>query len=123
MYADDTNFTVCGGSIINLEKALNKELENIHKWLLANKLTLNVEKKEYMINGSRQKLLKIANDLQMKVSVGSEEIKRVKTTKSLGVIIDRNLFWKQQIDRVSTKVSKAIWTLKRAKPYIKNDLL
>ena len=37
-----------------------------------------------MITGSRQRLSRILNDQDMKVSIGSEEIKRVKTTKSLG---------------------------------------
>jgi hypothetical protein len=44
MYADDTNITVRSSSLIHVEEALNSELENIHHWLLSNKLTLNVEK-------------------------------------------------------------------------------
>ena len=43
MYADDTNVTVVGKTGEEIEKSLNSELENIHKWLLANKLTLNVK--------------------------------------------------------------------------------
>ena len=54
MYADDTNITVVGKT--------GEEI--IHKWLLANKLTLNVNKTEYkteyMIIGSRQKLQKLS---------------------------------------------------------------
>ena len=76
-----------------------------------------------MITGPRQRLSRILNDQDMKVSIGSEEIKRVKTTKSLGVVIDQNLSWKQHIDSISTKVSKAIGTLRRAKPYISDDSL
>ena len=99
---DDTNFAVYGGSATEVENLLNKELENIQKWLLVNRLTLNVEKTKYMIIGSRQKLLKIASDQDMKVSNGSEEIKRVKTTKSLGVVIDQNSSCKQQVGSIST---------------------
>ena len=32
-----------------LEERLNTDLENIHKWLIANKLTLNKQKTEYMM--------------------------------------------------------------------------
>ena len=53
MYADDTNFTVYGRSANKVEKSLNKEIENIHKWLLTNRLTPNVEKTEYMITESK----------------------------------------------------------------------
>ena len=58
MYADDTNLTVCSDSINNLEEALNSEMNNIHQWLLSNKLTLNIEGTEYMIIGTRQRLAK-----------------------------------------------------------------
>ena len=74
-----------------------------------------------MIIGSRQRLSKIVNVLVLKVFTGLEEIKRVKITKSLGVITEENLSWKQQIDRISTKVSKAIGILRRAKPCISDN--
>jgi hypothetical protein len=38
---------------------LNTELENVDEWLTANKLTLNIEKTEYMIIGSYS--LRISN--------------------------------------------------------------
>ena len=50
---DDTNITVVGKTGEEIEESLNSELENIHKRLLANKLTLDVDKTEYMIIGSR----------------------------------------------------------------------
>jgi hypothetical protein len=34
-----------------ITRTKNKDLENIHQWLLANKLTLNKEKTEYMVIG------------------------------------------------------------------------
>ena len=58
-------------------------------WLLANKLTLNVNKTEYMLIGSRQ-------GLSTQVSV---LIKRVSSTKTLGVVVDE---W-DTIDRPSAK--------------------
>ena len=40
MFADDTNLTASGNTITNIE--VNK-LDLEHQWLLANKLTLNME--------------------------------------------------------------------------------
>ena len=60
MYADDTNLTSCSDDINKLEELLNFEMCNIHQWLLSNKLTLNVEKTEYMIIGTRQRLAKVS---------------------------------------------------------------
>ena len=53
MFADDTNVTVSSSSMEDIEIKLNNELEKLHHWLLANKLSLNVKKKtEYMLIGS-----------------------------------------------------------------------
>ena len=41
MFADDTNISTCGKSVTEIQEHLNHDLENIHQWLLANKLTLN----------------------------------------------------------------------------------
>ncbi len=37
-------------------------LENLHQWLLANKLTLNKGKTEYMIIGPRQRISNLVTD-------------------------------------------------------------
>ena len=61
MFADDTDISFHGDSSVDIEQKLNTDLENVKKWLISNKLTLNAKKTEYMIIGSRnrsnQKLL------------------------------------------------------------------
>ena len=54
MYADDTNLTAFSNDLHSLQTILNSELNNIHQWLVANKLTLNVDKTEYIIIRTRQ---------------------------------------------------------------------
>ena len=39
LFADDTNLTASGDSITDLEAAVNSDLENLRKWLIANKLS------------------------------------------------------------------------------------
>jgi hypothetical protein len=85
MYADDTNLTVCSDSINNLEEALNPEMKNIHQWLISNKLTLNIEKTEYMIIGTRQRLAKIKKNTS--ASCRGKLLKQVYSKKTLGVLI------------------------------------
>ena len=62
MFADDTNVTISAKNAADLEGKLNDKLNNIHNWLLANKLTVNVDKSEYMLIGSRQRLAGIDSD-------------------------------------------------------------
>ena len=83
MFADDTSHTTNGTSINDVQLNVNKDLENVHQWLLSNKLTLNKEKTEYFIVGSRQRLANINGDPEIKL--GDTNIKRVKEYKTLGV--------------------------------------
>ena len=121
MFADDTNLTVSGDTITSIEIKLNNDLENIHQWLLANKLTLNMDKTEYMIAGSRQRISKIENDPVIRL--GNNKIKRVKETKTLGVIIDDQLKWNTHVDNVVAKVSRAIGSTRCIKAFVPQKTL
>ncbi len=79
MFADDTNLTASGSTSTELYNKLNNDLENIHQRLLANKLTLNTSKTEYMIVGSRQRLGKI--DEEAEIKLGDNKIKKVQKQK------------------------------------------
>ena len=57
VFADDTNLTCEGFSPYEIE--INKDIENVHRWLTANKLSLNMRKTEFMIIGSRHHLLQL----------------------------------------------------------------
>ena len=70
MYADDTNLSVTGETASDNEVRLNAELENVHEWLTANKLTLNTEKTEYMIIGSYKKISNIQKEGEIKIRIG-----------------------------------------------------
>ncbi|CAB3993730.1 Hypothetical predicted protein [Paramuricea clavata] len=80
MTADDTNISTHGSSAAEIQEQLNHDLDNIHQWLLANKLTLNKEKTEYMVIGSRQRLSKVLNEPE--IHVGETTIKRDKSCRS-----------------------------------------
>jgi hypothetical protein len=40
MFADDTNISTNGKTNDELQERINADLENVHQWLLENKLTL-----------------------------------------------------------------------------------
>ena len=93
----------------------------MHTWLLANKLTLNAKKPEFMLIGSRQRLSQIISDPIL--SIGSESIKRVSSTKTLGVMVDECITWKNHIDEVAKKAAKGIAILRRSKGFLDKDTL
>ena len=94
MYADDTHLTYSNDNIHSVQSSLNEDLLNINRWLIANKLTLNMTKAEFMLIGSRQKL----NNLPSlpSLNINKVPIKHSHCSKSLGVLIDENLTWLYQ---------------------------
>ena len=58
-----------------------------------------------------------------KIQIGGIDLKRVSVTKSLGILVDENLNWNQQIDNISKQVSKGIGILRRVKQYISRQSL
>ena len=86
MFADDTNLSCKGQLSADIEYKLNFDLDNIQKWLISNKLTLNLTKTEYMLIGSQQRLDKILETPN--ILYGERQIKRVREKTVLGFIID-----------------------------------
>ena len=116
MYADDTHITYAGVDVNSIQLNLSHDLDNLNKWLISNKLTLNTSKTEFMLIGSRQKLSTLSNPLEL--SINNVPIEHVSSVKSLGIFIDENLRWQTHIDKLSKKVASGIGAIKRIRPFV-----
>ena len=56
LYTDDTNLTFTACSIPDLQEQMSVDIQCLKNWLIANKLTLNIIKAEFMLVGSRQRI-------------------------------------------------------------------
>ena len=72
---------------------MNSTLVNLNRWLIANKLSLNIAKTEFMVIGSRQRLATFDNH-ELRVTVDSEPVRQVTSTKTLGLTLDEILHGK-----------------------------
>ena len=111
MYADDTYLTYAGDCVDSLQLYLNLDLENVHNWLRANKLTLNMTKTEFMLIGSRQRLSTLTDSPT--ITVNDNQVSQVTTAKSLGVTIDNKLDCSSHIGKLTKKVASGIGAIKR----------
>ena len=102
MYADDTHITYACADLMH--SSLHRDLSNIHKWLLCNKLTLNSTKTEFMFIGPRQKLNTLSESLELLID--NIPIKQVSPTKSLGILIDNSMAWNGIV--ISTNYAKRL---------------
>ena len=119
IFADDTNMFVQGRSITEIIQLVNTELNKIYQWLNANKLSLNIAKSHYMIFKSRARPMPIHPDIKLNDKV----IERVESTKFLGVILDTNITWAEQINKVKAKVSRGVGILSKARKVLENSAL
>ena len=81
MYAGDTHLTFAGRDPDLIERNLNHD-HDISDWLVANKLTLNKSKTEFMVIVSRQRLRIL--DQSPALAIDNSPISQVVSTKSLG---------------------------------------
>ena len=56
-------------NIHNIQTSLNEDLKNVHYWLRANKLTLNMSKTEFMLIGSRQRVSTVTDSQHLQLII------------------------------------------------------
>ena len=112
MYADDTAIHLASKSPAQLESKINKDLGKVQKYFQQNKLSLNVNKCEFMLVGTAQKLKQFDS---VSIKINNEPLKKVKCAKYLGMTIDENLRWGNHIDTLAKKVSQRLGILRRMK--------
>ena len=105
MYADDTYLTHADKDVNIIQSCLNEDLPNNSKWLIANKVTLNMTKTEFMLIGSRQKLNTLTASPVL--NINGTLVNQVSLSKFPGVLIDANLTWGSHIEKVAKK--KSLW--------------
>jgi len=120
IFADDTNLfyssTYINDAFIN---TVNLELSKLSTWLCLNKLSLNLEKTNFMLFGHKR-LISLKNYC---VTMNNQILKRVEKTKFLGVYNDVNLTWKDHVSYISLKISRGLGVMNRVRKIMSRQLL
>jgi len=94
-----------------MNNCINLDLERIRVWLAANNRTLSMTKTEFLLIGSKQRLLN--STANPTATINQFPIKQVSTVKSLGVHIDEHLTWECHINELAKKIASGISAIKR----------
>ena len=113
-FADDTNLLHIIDSIKKLNKAVNSDLRNLTNWLNANKISLNVSKTELILFMSKMQKL----DFDLKLKLNGKRIYPTKSVKYLGIKIDENLTWIDQINAIAIKLNRANAMLFKVREFV-----
>jgi len=100
-----------------LQAAVNGEIKQVDDWLISNKLTLNCSKTKFMVLTWSHELQKI------KVNVFAGAVEEVNQVKYLGVLIDTQLKWQQQLDHVCKNLHVLRTLYLRCGPFHPSPLL
>ena len=101
-------------------KFVNAELAKLSDWFRANKLSLNVNKTNYIIFRNRSRN---CFDSNFHIVIDDKNIERVSYTKFLGVFVDEDLNWKHHASEIALKISRNIGVLNRVKHILPFDSL
>ena len=131
LFADDTAIYAIDDDIQRLLSTVNLEFQKLCKYFRENKLSLHPDKTKYLVISSSKQVQELktsifinnnnsnSNDLNL-----FSEISRIfpddKTPaiKYLGVYFDPNINFKFHIQSISSKLSKAIYILRRVKNFL-----
>ena len=119
LFADDTNIYLEDDSLQNLEKKINKELHSLYLWLSVNRLSLNIDKTNFVIFHPFNKPLKY----NVTIKINKKAICEKKFIKYLGVLIDSTLSWNHHVFQLSKKLSRAVGILYKLRPFVNAKIM
>ena len=119
LFADDANLIYRHKSLSVLEFDINNELNNIDTCLRANKLSLNIEKSNFVIFHPSQRKI----TLHVKLLINDTSLMKENCIKYLGIMIDSNLNWKSQISCISKIIKRSIGILSKLRYYVDLSIL
>ena len=115
LFADDSNLFHAHKNLQFLEMHLTEQLCKVGQWLRVNKLSLNVDKSNFVVFHPPQK--------KVNLLINDNIIRHENSIKYLGIIIDSNLNWKEQVHELCKKISRGIGILSKLRHFVSKRIL
>ena len=104
-FADDTTFYVSDDDLKSLVNRLEHDSFLAIEWFQANYMKLNTDKCHFLLAGYKYE--------QVWANVGNDKIWESQNEKLLGVIIDRNLNFKNHVSNICSRANRKLTALGR----------
>ena len=118
LFADDTVLTAHSSNLQQAALTVQRVLADIAAWCKNNKLTLNANKTEYVIYGTKIRKSKAP---QISLSIDGATIKEVEAYKYLGTTLDSTLTAKSQLSRLNQTLALKLKTLRKMRNFISEN--
>lgn len=118
LYADDTTLLANGPDLNILIRDINENLASIKKWIISNRLSLNVSKTFAMLFSTRN------YDIPpLPIIFDGQPVEYRATGKFLGVLFDNKLCFAEHIKHVALKISKSVGILHKIRAIVPRSVL
>ena len=114
-FADDTNLLIIDDNPHTIQSKLNRDLNNLYKWLLANKISLNATKTELVIFRKPSIKRPILN-----LKINGTRITPSPHIKYLGVFLDEFLTGDAHCNQLQGKLNRAKGMIAKSRHYLSN---
>ena len=98
---------------------INVELEHVQTLFFTNKLSLNIDKSNYVLFHPPQKKVNISINL----NINDTSLKEKPCIRYIGIMLNSNLNWKSHVNYSSTKIKRSIGILSKMRYLITLDVL
>lgn len=117
LFADDALLYFCSKDLRSLVDIINTELNNIVEWCNSNILKLNASKTKFMLIGNNRNYDDF-NKNNYKIKIEGVQIEVIEKFKYLGIVIDKNLIFKDHAQYIINKITTNINFLSRVAPFL-----
>ena len=118
LFADDSTLFCSDKGLHELSIVINNELSNVMKWLNANRLSLNIDKINFMVFRPKG-----TNEICSTINMNGSNIQEVDNAKFLGIIIDNKLNWLEHIKCISRKIVKGTGIIIKSRKSFETETL
>jgi hypothetical protein len=112
LFADDTSVIISNTSPLDYVNKVNEDLKCLRDWFNTNLLSLNNNKTNLM--HFTTKIIVI----YLNITCANEIINNISNLKFLGLEINSTLSWKNHVDMIVPKLSKACHAIRIMKPFV-----
>ena len=114
LFADDTSIIISNTNPEEFKTSINTAMTEITNWFRSNLLTFNFNKTNF---------LQFKKKIKIQIIASNSIRTNINSTKFLGLIIDSQLSWGEQIITLTSKLNKACYSIRAVKSCMSLEVL